>query len=1136
MSDSGCGCGDGLCCGKVSPKRGLNRRQFLTSTAAAAGSAGLLAAGDARSEVSRDEAWRTWNASLLERGERRWYSGAELETIEMPLGGIGAGQVYLGGRGTLGPWGIVNNFNSMAYAPGSLFGVWTKSGGKVVARVLEEAQVNDGLPRVNAVSFAGEYPYAWIRFQDEALPVHVTMEAYSPMIPLNAKDSGLPAVVFRIKMANPTSQPVEASVLASMPNLIGWNGYSDLLATSRADATADATGSVRTPKPRHMNYIGNTNRTAHGDSHAVLELDSQPGALASIADVRSLVTNVGDVADALQLCENLTLSQFGSVADGLTVNPDVYWLGPLTSNDLKTGLRPLLTRVNDGATLVVDVSDRSALAAVSGLLEGMDESTAAMWRDALPVTWRSLAAADDEVVVSEAASLPSVRPGTRATLRWRGEGLRARSKSRTLISADDGTPLVVAGPHGNGRIILALADFTHAEDAIARKEFIGATLAYAANTTYTPQQGWPAAAPFYGTMTLAALDAAETVTACAQWDDVNALWSDFAEDGRLNAGASTPSAPGQTWNAALSVPMTLAAGEERHIDFVLTWHFPNRMRDFRYGMGPQRPQFDYRLGNQYNNWFANAREVFDYVAGNFERLERETRLFHATFYDSTLPHWLLDAVTANASIIRSPIIMWLEDGTVAGFEGTDACCPMNCTHVYNYAMSMAFLFPELERRVREIDLLLQMNPEGFIPHRTLLPLSLPRLGNTIAGPLHHALDGELGTILKTYREWRHCGDDAWLVRLWPNMRKVMRHVFDEHDADGDGVIKGEQPNTYDIHTYGSNTFIGSLYLTTLRATEEMARHLQDPELANECRTRFESGRKGYDERCWNGEYYEHRYDAPNATPEMYEQENSWGPGCHADQLLGQWWANILDLGYMLPQERVDQALRAIHTHNFRRDFNDHHHNQRVFAEGDEMGMLCCTWPHGGRPKHPVKYCDEVWTGIEYHVAASLIADGRVDEGLQIARAARDRYTGDQRNPWSEVECGGHYARAMASYSLLLAAGHIDVDARTGCVTCAPKIMVDDFKAFFTSGNGWGSLTQHRSRQMQRNGIELKYGTLTLGRLTVDLDPRFTRGPVTVEGPGRPRVRARHHADGMCMLEFDEPVRLTAGDTLTVRFS
>ena len=526
---------------------------------------------------------------------------------------------------------------------------------------------------------------------------------------------------------------------------------------------------------------------------------------------------------------------------------------------------------------------------------------------------------------------------------------------------------------------------------------------------------------------------------------------------------------------------------------MLAWHFPNRTRDSHYGWGPGPLQLDHRLGNQYNNWFASAGDAAAYVEEHFARLYEETKRFHTALYDSTLPRWLLDCVTANAALLRSPIYVWLEDGTVAGFEGADACCPMNCTHVYNYVMSPAFLFPSLERNVRETDLLAQMHPENhFIPHRTVLPLSLPRLGDEIGGPQHHAFDGELGTILKTYREWRQHGDRDWLAGLWPNVKKVMTHVLTEHDVDGTGVIKGEQPNTYDTHVYGSNTFIGTLYLAALRATEELAKVMNDPAFGAECRNRSERGSAGYDRTCWNGEYYYNVYDMPGAAPDQYNQGSCWGPGCFADQLLGQWWAHVLDLGHVLPRERVAQAARAIYKHNWRPDLSHHVHTQRVFAEGAEKGLLICTWPNGGRPSSPVLYCDEVWTGVEYQVAATLMYNGMIQEGLQIAKAARDRYTGNQRNPWAEVECGHHYSRAMSAHSVLLAASGYSYDAAEQRLGLAPCINATDFKGFFTAALGWGAFTQRRDHEHQRNTVEVRYGKLTLEQ--VDLDLPATAGP------------------------------------------
>src|SRR5690606_5857585 len=156
-----------------------------------------------------------------------------------------------------------------------------------------------------------------------------------------------------------------------------------------------------------------------------------------------------------------------------------------------------------------------------------------------------------------------------------------------------------------------------------------------------------------------------------------------------------------------------------------------------------------------------------------------------------------------------------------------------------------------------------------------------------------------------------------------------------HDGDGSGVIRGEQPNTYDIHTYGSNTFIGSLYLATLRAMEVMATAMDDGEIAGTCRERFAKASRAYDRTCWSGEYYINVFDAPEADANTYNRGNCWGPGCHADQLFGQFWAHMLGLGPVLPQEHIRSALASLFQYCFKYTLVHHQHGQRIFALGDE---------------------------------------------------------------------------------------------------------------------------------------------------------------------------------------------------------
>jgi uncharacterized protein (DUF608 family) len=337
---------------------------------------------------------------------------------------------------------------------------------------------------------------------------------------------------------------------------------------------------------------------------------------------------------------------------------------------------------------------------------------------------------------------------------------------------------------------------------------------------------------------------------------------------------------------------------------------------------------------------------------------------------------------------------------------------MNCTHVWNYEQGLFELWPDLFKSMRETDWQINLSPTGQLPHRVTLPVYVRKLWDVgIGGPENPALDGLFAGILKTYQVARN--DRDWLAGVWPKLKKAMDWVMTKSDAEGDGVLKGEQPNTYDIHLYGPNTFIGSQYLAALRAMEEMANLMN--ESGDAYRERFQKGSPNYDQTCFNGEYYVQR------IPEGLTDPYQFGDGCAADQLLGQWWAHHLDLGYVLPKEHVRSACEAIYRRNFRTSFKGFKQEPRVFASDDDSGLLVCTYEEGQRRDVPLLYSDEVWTGIEYSFAALCFYEGMREEAESVIRAVRKRYDGRERNPFNEVECGDHYIRALSAWSLPKAA-------------------------------------------------------------------------------------------------------------------
>jgi len=640
----------------------------------------------------------------------------------------------------------------------------------------------------------------------------------------------------------------------------------------------------------------------------------------------------------------------------------------------------------------------------------------------------------------------------------------------------------------------------------------------------------------FGTMAISTRGRNAEVT--AQWDDLGALWRAFAETGSVGrVGKSGPSPAGRTWNSAVTVPVTLEPGQQVTIPFVWSWHFPNLYVwwDGREGQP--------KIGRMYSNWFTDAAKAAEYVSANYGRLRSDTLKFRDTFYKTTLPYWMLDRISAQDSTLVSTVCMWLEDGSFVGFEGA-GCCPMNCAHVWNYEQQIAHLFPDLERNMRRIDLEVQQQPNGTVFHRTRLPLSLPRESGAF-------VDGQLGTILKCYREYRQSADRQWLHKMWPRIKLAMQFVLNDWDPNQDGVLVNAQWNTYDAAMYGPNTFIGTLYLGALRASEEMAKIEGDAEFAKQVRGVFELGSKRLDSVLWNGEFYV-QIESPPADdtvgantwlledwPGMSTDPNvnrPYGKGCHADQFLGQWWATQLDLGYLLPKDRIDKGLHSIMKYNWVKDFSQVRQWPRQFAGDGDPGLYICTWPNGGKPESETLYSFEVWTGIEYEVAGLLIQEGKVDEALKIVKAASDRYNGAarrpiRRNPWAEIECSNHYARAMASWAMLTAAQGYSYCGPDMAIGFNPVINAENHVSFFTGAEGWGLFTQKRGANRQENSLAVEYGKLDVKTFTVHLakpmpsvrvklDKRFGEFTTKVTGDA-------------VTIEFTKMVRLEAGEKMVV---
>ena len=343
-----------------------------------------------------------------------------------------------------------------------------------------------------------------------------------------------------------------------------------------------------------------------------------------------------------------------------------------------------------------------------------------------------------------------------------------------------------------------------------------------------------------------------------------------------------------------------------------------------------------------------------------DSLEADTLRFVEAFCSSDLPEVVKEAALFNLSTLRSQTCFRTPDGRFYGWEGChDAagCCLGSCTHVWNYEQSTAFLFGDLAQTMREVEFAHATDENGLMSFRVWLPLARARNFNRAAA------DGQMGCVMKMYREWQLSGDDARLRALWPDVKKALAFCWvpGGWDADRDGVMEGCQHNTMDVEYFGPNPQMEFWYLGALRAAEEMGplpgrRH----DFAGECRDLYERGSAWTDAHLFNGEYYEHEIRPPQSTVRYrgrtdrghgaegpVEPDYQLGSGCLVDQLVGQYMAHVCGLGYLADSGRVLRSHQSILAYNRLEGFQRHTNVMAVLRPRRRVGAA-----HGVLPEGP----------------------------------------------------------------------------------------------------------------------------------------------------------------------------------------
>jgi uncharacterized protein (DUF608 family) len=611
------------------------------------------------------------------------------------------------------------------------------------------------------------------------------------------------------------------------------------------------------------------------------------------------------------------------------------------------------------------------------------------------------------------------------------------------------------------------------------------------------------------------------------YGSLTALWREVSTGTfTANEGSNSVDTIGRN-GASILMEGRLAPGEFRTYPILVTWHFPNCY--VQAGGKPTTSDVRGDAGCRYVEgglpplWrpyyaavWKDAREVALYVEKEYASLRSRTVAFKEALFSSTLPPYVLDAVSANLAILKSPTVLREENGNLWGWEGCfpdNGCCEGSCTHVWNYAQAFPHLYPQLERTLRDLELVRSMDERGHVNFRGAIP----------EGPVDHgshaAADGQLGGIMKIYRDWQISGDSGWLRKMYPLVKRSLDYCIGAWDPDHRGGLFEPHHNTYDIEFWGPDGMCTSIYLGALSAIVLMAQAIGQPSDARYYADLAQRCSRIMDDHLFNGEYYQqkveyqdlrdtsfansvaHVDDKSSELQRLLKREGpryQYGGGCLSDGVIGAWMARTYGIETPLARKNVRSTLQAIFKNNFKTDLSEHANAQRPgYAMGREPGLLLCSWPRGDKPTLPFIYSDEVWTGIEYQVASHLIEEGFVNEGLTVVKALRSRYDGRTRNPWNEYECGNWYARAMASYSLLAALAGFRYSAVERTLWFGPQLNVRPFKSFFSTAFGFGTITlDNRSVSIQLIEGELPVDklALTIGGQTRLLDWNITIRP------------------------------------------
>src|SRR5580765_1187257 len=509
------------------------------------------------------------------------------------------------------------------------------------------------------------------------------------------------------------------------------------------------------------------------------------------------------------------------------------------------------------------------------------------------------------------------------------------------------------------------------------------------------QRGSKEASAWDGQMTIAAMETASVsvsyVTTFSPQGDGSDVWNNFAKDGTISSATEPWLSSGEPLAGAIAVKFTLQPGEKKTIPMVISWDLP--VTEFGSGRKWNRRYTDY-YGTSGENAWRIARDGLQ----NAKKWSDAIDAWQAPYInDESKPLWY-------RGMLFNELYVFADGGSFWGKPvGADAKTPstysfMECFDYPYYetldvrfygSLPLAKFWPDIDKKVmRDFadtvpkDLTEKMmwvwktmeaqkltfrnrKSKGAVPHDLGVPNEDPffRINQFSWQDTNGWKDLNSKFVLMIYRDYVLTGskDKGFLRYTWPAIQEALVYLG-KFDRDGDG---GPDNDGYPDQTYdewvvrGDSAYSGSLWLASLRAGEEIAKELGDTKAAAHYAELFAKGQKSYIAKLWNGTYF------------RYDTESEYRDNIQADQLAGQWYADMTGLGDIVPREMRGKALKSIFDNNVMK-----------FANG-EMGAVNGVAADGTAVKTN-EQVQEVWTGTTLALAGFMLGEGMKDEGFHTA--------------------------------------------------------------------------------------------------------------------------------------------------------